>query len=434
MFEDVLIEQNPHWENFKYPEGIHRECFEKIKDYLFLPHVISVTGVRRSGKSTLLKQLINFLIDHHNIHPLSIVFVNLEHPYFVQYSNDVRYLEKLFEDYLKISSPQKMIYCFLDEIQFFANWPVFVKAHYEQKNVKFVVTGSNSFLMSHDLLTLLSGRTLPVEVYPLSFSELVKAKTKIDLTNVVSVSRHRHVLRNLLDHYLQYGGFPEVALYAHDNVSHDILNAYSKTILYQDVAARLNLKKPLDLERLFYYLTSHIGTLFSYSSLAKIFNLSDKTIKEYITAFAEANLLFEIDKFSFSLQQQIRSSKKMYSIDMGMVNAFAFKFSESRGRLFENAIFLELRRKGIEVYHYKTRSDYEIDFVAKKREQIQLIQICVNFGQEKTQTREVRALIQAAQELNLKKGIIVTSDEEDELVVEGIYIAVIPLYKFIFMI
>lgn len=431
MFEDVLVEQNPHWENIRYPEGVHRDCFEKIKVYMSPHHVISVTGVRRSGKSTLLKQLINFLIDHKKIHPKNILFVNLEHPYFAQYSNDVKYLEKLFEDYLKIASPKKNIYCFLDEIQFFNNWPIFVKAHYEQKNVKFVITGSNSFLMSHELLTLLSGRTLPIEVYPLSFSELVQAKTKIDPKNEIAMSKHRHHLKNLLDHYMQYGGFPEIALHKDDNIAYDILNAYSKTILYQDVASRLNLKKPFDLERLFYYLTSHIGTLFSYSSLAKIFDLSDKTIKEYIAAFAEANLLFEVDKFSFSLKHQIRSSKKIYSIDTGMINAVAFKFSENRGRLFENLIFLELKRKGVELYHYKTRSDYEIDFVVRKAENIQLVQVCVDLGKERTQAREIRALVLAAQELNLKRGIIVTSDEEEELLIDDIYIDVVPLYKFI---
>lgn len=431
MFEDILIEQNPHWQNKKYPEGVHRDCFEKIKEYLDPPHVISVTGVRRSGKSTLLKQLINFLIDHKKIRPMNILFINLEHPYFSQYSKDVKYLEKIFEDYLKIASPEKKIYCFLDEIQFFTNWPIFIKAHYEQKNVKFVITGSNSFLMSHELLTLLSGRTLPVEVYPLSFSELVRATTKIDPTNALEMSKHRHQLRKLLDHYLQYGGFPEVALHKNENIAYDILNAYSKSILYQDVASRLNLKKPLDLERLFYYLTSHVGILFSYSNLAKIFDLSDKTIKEYISAFGDANLLFEVDKFSFSLKHQVRSSKKIYSIDTGMVNAVAFKFSENLGRLFENVIFLELKRKGIELYYYRTPSDSEIDFVIKKGKKIQLLQVCIDFGKETTQNREIKALVHAAQELNLKNGIIVTSNDEDELVIEGISIHVVPLYKFI---
>lgn len=431
MFEDVLIEQNPHWEGKKYPEGVSRDCFSKMKEYLHLPHVISVTGVRRSGKSTLLKQLINFLIEQNKINPLNILFINLENPYFAQYSQDVVYLEKMFEDYLKITSAKEMIYCFLDEIQFFKNWPIFIKSHYEQKGIKFVITGSNSFLMSHELLTLLSGRTLPIEVYPLSFSEIVRAKIKIEPQNLIAVSKHKHELRKLLDHYLQYGGFPEVALFQNESVASDILNAYSKTILYQDVASRLSLTRALDLERLFYYLTTHIGTPFSYSSLTKIFEFSDKTIKEYITAFSEANLLFEINKFSFSLKHQIRSLKKIYSIDTGMVNAFAFKFSENRGRLFENVIFLELMRRGEEVYYYKTHSEYEIDFVTKKGNEVKLIQVCVDINNEKTKEREIRAIVHAAQELKITKGIIVSSEDEERIVREGVEIVIVPLYKFV---
>ena len=98
MFEDVLIEQNPQWEDKRFAQGVPRDCFQKLTEYLPLPHVISVTGVRRAGKSTLLKQLIHFLIDNHQINPKNILFLNLEHPYFAQYSNDVKYLEKIFEE------------------------------------------------------------------------------------------------------------------------------------------------------------------------------------------------------------------------------------------------------------------------------------------------------------------------------------------------
>lgn len=431
MFENVLVEQNPHWEGSFYAPGVHRTCFETLQKYLDAPHVISVTGVRRAGKSTLLKQLINFLIQKDQVDPKNIVFVNLEHPYFFQYSHDVQYLEKLWEDYLKLTKPQGRIFCFLDEVQFFAQWPIFVKAHYEQGNVKFAITGSNSFLMSHELLTMLSGRTLPVEVYPLSLEELIHAKTKIKKLEPINVTRHRHEIRSLLDDYLCYGGFPNVALNVNKEIAYDILNAYSKTILYQDVASRLSLKKPLGLEKLFYYLTSHVGTLFSYSSLEKIFNLSDKTIKEYIQALIDANLLFELDRFSFSLKQQVRSEKKIYSIDPGLVNAIAFKFSENKGRLFENTLYLTLKRSGAEIYYYKTKQNYEVDFVVKRGNTLSLIQVCLELNQEETAMREIRGLVHAAQELGLNHGEIITADEERELIDDGITIKATPLYKFI---
>jgi uncharacterized protein len=430
MFENVLAEQNPHWTGAIYPQIIERECFSEILRYLQVPQVISITGVRRAGKSTLLKRTINYLMEEEKIPPTNLLFANLEHPYFSQYSEDVQYLERLFEDYLKIANPRGKIFCFLDEIQFFAKWPIFVKAHYEQKGVKFIVTGSNSFLMSHDLLTLLSGRTLPVEVYPLSFGELIRAKTEIKEFTPLATAQHRHEIRRLLDHFLRFGGFPEVVLLAEESLADDILNAYAKTILYQDVASRLNLKKPLDLERLFYYLSSHIGSSFFYAGLAELFDLTDKTIKDYIKALIDANLLFEIDKFSFSIKQQIRAPKKIYAIDTGMINAIAFKFSENRGKLFENVLYLELKRRKKEIYYYKTSGGYEIDFLIKTKEGLELIQVCIDLH-EKAEMREVRALVHAAKELGLDQGILITAEIEKQWVIDAITITAIPLYQFI---
>jgi predicted AAA+ superfamily ATPase len=430
MFENILAEQNPHWGGALYEQGIERECFKQVLHYLKAPQIISVTGVRRGGKSTLLKQTINHLIQEEGVSPTNILFANLEHPYFSQYADQVKYLEILFEDFLKIANPKGKIYCFLDEVQFFNKWPVFVKSHYEQKGIKFVITGSNSFLMSKDLLTLLSGRTLPIEVYPLSFGEMISAMIKTKIETPLALAQHRHEVRRLLDQFLRYGGFPEIVLLKQENLADDILNAYAKTILYQDVASRLKIKKPADLEKLFYYLSSNIGALFSYSSLAELFDLSDKTVKDYIKALIDANLLFEINKFSYSLKKQIRADKKIYAIDTGMVNAIAFKFSENRGKLFENVFYLEFRRTGKEIYYYKTSSDYEIDFVIKDKEKIEIIQVCIELN-EKAETREVRALVQAAKELKLMQGTLVTAEVEKEWIIDGITIKAIPLYKFI---
>lgn len=429
MFEKVLVEQNPHWEGAQYPYIVERECFKDILRYLPLSHVIAVTGVRRAGKSTLLKQIINFLIQKEKVPATNILFANLEHPYFNDYCESVQYLEYLFEDYLKIANPRGKIFCLLDEVQFFNNWPLFVKAHYEQKDVKFIITGSNSHLMSHELLTLLSGRTLPIEVYPLSFGEIIQAKTAHPLTARL-FAQYRQEIRRLLDGYLRFGGFPEIALLEKADLAYDILNAYAKTILYQDVASRLSLKKPVQLERLFYYLASHISDPFFYASLAKLFNLTDKTIKEYIQALIDANLLFEVDQFSFSLKQQIRTPKKIYAVDTGMVNAIAFQFSENRGKLFENLVFLELKRRNKEIFYYKTKEGYEVDFLTKEKGQLELLQVCIDMH-ERSEPREIRALYRAAAELGLKSGILITADREKQWVEEGVTLTAIPLYQWL---
>ncbi len=139
----------------------------------------------------------------------------------------------------------------------------------------------------------------------------------------------------------------------------------------------------MDLERLFYYFASNIGSPFTYASIAKIFEITDKTIKEYIKALVDANLLFEVDKFSFSLKQQMRAPKKLYAIDTGMINAVAFKVSGNHSKLFENIVYLELKRKKQNIFYYRTASDYEVDFIVQDKgcfELIQVIQICLGSG------------------------------------------------------
>ncbi len=430
MFEDVIIEQNMHWTGKLYNYGVERSYFPKLLAYLETGMIISILGVRRAGKSTLLKQTINHLIVHNKIAPKNILFLNLEHPYFSLYAKDVGYLQKIYEDYLKIASPDGKMYILLDEVQFFNEWPIFVKSLYEQKNVQFILTGSNAALLSSDLMTLLSGRTLPISVYPLSFKEIVQAHD-IDSNDAMALSNNRPMLRKLIDQFLKYGGFPGVVLNLLPDVAYDMLNAYAKTILYQDVAPRLQLRKSVELERLFVYLISNIGKPFSYANLSELFDLSDKVIKEYIGAFSDSYLLFELEMFDFSLKKQIKNQKKVYSIDTGQVNATAFHFTENLGRLLENLVFLELKRADLEMYYYKTSNNLEVDFLVRRNLKMALIQVALDVQDPQTLKREQRALLQSLSELKLTSGTIITRDHEDHYIDEdGKIITTIPAYKF----
>jgi len=270
---------------------------------------------------------------------------------------------------------------------------------------------------------------LPLEVFPLSFEEIAKAHN-IDAHNAIDISKNRAQLRELLDRFLKYGGFPGVILNLLPTVAYDILNAYAKTILYQDVAPRLQLRKSIELERLFVYLISNIGKPFSYSNLSNLFDLSDKIIKEYIGAFSDSYLLFELELFDFSLKKQIKNQKKIYSIDTGQVNAVAFHFTENIGRLLENLVFLELRRSGLEIYYYKTHNNLEIDFLAKKNMRMALIQVSWNIKDPHTLRREEKALMLALDELKLNHGFIITQDNEEQFSEDNKTITVIPAYKF----
>lgn len=167
-----------------------------------------------------------------------------------------------------------------------------------------------------------------MEVFPFSFREIARGKG-LDIDDPIFVAQQAPTLRRLLDELLEFGGFPLVALGNKSQTAFDILGAHARTVLLQDVVPRLSARKPADLEQLYVYLVSNIGKPFSYSGLSKLFGLSDKSTKEYLQALSDAHLLYEVDAFSYSLKQQIRKPKKIYSIDTGQANAMGFKFSST---------------------------------------------------------------------------------------------------------
>lgn len=407
MFEEILIDQNPHWENEKYLPGAARTCFPKLIEYFGTGQIVAIMGVRCAGKSTLLKQLIDDLIENQQVPFQNILFFNLEHPYLSPYREDVETLQQIYEEYLKLMQPEGEVYVFLDEVQFFEQWPVFVKAHHETKKARFVITGSNAAMLSSDMVTLLSGRSLPLEVFPFSLRELASFNA-IDFEKPFEVSKNGPKIAHLLDELLKYGGFPIVVINSKSETAYDILGAHARMVLLQDVAPRLAARKVADLEKLYVYLVTHISKLFSYSSLSKLFDLADKSIKEYIQALEDAHLIYEVDLFSYSLKKQIRNPKKVYAIDTGQANAMGFKFSANRGKLLENLIFLELKRLGLEVYYYVTKENYEIDFVVKRGSDIALLQVAWEINDPQTKERELRALEGAKKELKCQRGIVLS--------------------------
>lgn len=430
MFESVIVDQNPHWDGTRYEAGVIRDVLHDVKKKFDLPHILSVVGVRPCGKSTLIRQIINFLIGERGVRPKNILFLNLEHPGFSRYKDDVGNLERIFEDYLKLASPEGMVYCFLDEVHYFNEWQVFVKAHYEQKWTKFVVTGSNSRLLSTEFITLLSGRTTPVEVYPFSFGEFMQARG-MGTAEPATQLKHRHIIRKMMDDYLQFGGFPEVAFLKEPETIKEIHAMYARSIIYQDIAARFGIKKPVDLESLFYYLAANVSSLYTYNSIAKLTGLSDKTIKEYIACFSDAHLPFTVEAFSYSVKQQIKSPKKIYAIDAGLARSVSFRFSDDTGRHLENAVFLELKRRGKEIFYYKTQSGKEVDFICREgRTVTDLIQVAKELRVEKTKARELKALFKAMEEAGATDGTIVTYEEEETIVEDSRTVRVVPAYQF----
>ncbi len=423
MFEKVIVDQNKHWMGVKQDTGIKREKLEKIIQYIDKKQILVITGIRRAGKSYLLKQVIGYLFGQ-KTNAKNIFFLNLETPYFDEYKDKVVYLEKIFEEYISLAEPHGKVFVFLDEVQFFKNWQVFVKAKYELGAIKFFITGSNSWLLSSEYATILSGRTINFELYPFSFSEFCVAKN-IDTTTKIAITVNQSKIRKVLKEYLGWGGFPEIISIESEEEKSEILMNYYHNIIYRDIIPRFgiaNIRQTQDLAR---YLLSNIGKTTSYNQLSKLISISDKTVKEYIHYFIQSYLLFEVSMYSPSLKKQMANLKKIYAGDIGFTRALGFSFSDDNGRFLENIVFLELKKRGYDIYYFKEQR--ECDFIVKEhRKELEALQVCSLITPENRE-REFEGLKEAMKKLNLKRGTILTLNQEESV---G-NISVIPVWKWL---
>jgi predicted AAA+ superfamily ATPase len=435
MFEEILIDQNPFWYNSLKINSdiITRNKLKNLASYIDIKQILVITGIRRSGKSTLLKELLNELINIKKVPSKNILYINLESPYLEKYKNDPKYLDLIYKEFLelnKLGSDSKK-YLLLDEIQFFKNWQVFVKSRYESDNIKFIITGSNSWLLNQEFSTLLSGRSISFEIYPFDFKEFLLSKKIKYLTLKDKINNKLKIIKNL-DSYLFKGGFPEVVLNKDEFVNNEILVNYYKNILFLDVIPRFNIKEINNFEKLANYLFNNIANNYSYNKLGKHLKFSDKTIKEYINYLEKAYLIFELNRFDYSFKKQINYSKKLYVIDNGLLNSVSFKFSKDYGKLYENLVFIELKRRYSNLYYYITKNNFEIDFLVRKDDNVkELIQVCYDLSDLNTFERETRSLISASLELECDNLIIINKDLDKEIEVDSKKIRLISLHNWL---
>ncbi len=379
--EKILLEQNPHWQG-QTRTYVKREKLTELILYLPTRQIITISGIRRCGKSTLAKEAIRHLIES-GVNPYNILFVNLEQPYFLEYQHDANYLNTIYDEYLKIANPQGKTYVIFDEIQFFQNWQVFIKSKYESSDIKFIITGSNSSLLSHELNTLLSGRTLGIQLDTFSFQEFLDYK-EISYSSRIERVSNRIAIARAKEEYLKWGGFYEVFDEPNELIKKDILINYARNIIYQDIVPRYGIRNSSELERLFFYLLSNATGIVNYSRLAEIFDISDRKIKEYIGYFEDVFLLRRVDRYHTKPKERIRSAKKIYVKDNGFLQ-IAPKHSKNLGIALENKIYNILYANDESVTYM--REKYEVDFYSQKI----LYQVAYNIEDEKTRKRELGA-------------------------------------------
>ncbi len=396
----IFIEQNKHWDKQLY-KSVKREALDKLISYLPLRQIITITGIRRCGKSTLAKQAINYLLES-DVEAKNIFFINLEHPLFLEHRHNPAYLHTIYEEYLKLMNPKGKVYCIFDEIQYFDNWQVYIKSQYESSDIKYIITGSNSSMLSNELNTLLSGRSLSIHLDTFSFREFLDYKG-IDYSDEFQRVKNKIGIARSKDEYLKWGGFYEVFEAEDEMVKKEILISYAKNIIYQDIIPRYGIRNSEIVERLFFYLLNSATGILNYTTLSKTFAISDKTIKEYINYFEDVFLLKRIDKFHNKQRQRIKSSKKIYVLDNGFLQ-IASANSKNLGVALENMVFNILNQTCDELRYLKDNK--EIDFKCKD----DLYQVSFDMSDDKTRKREIDAFKFLDSESKYKHHII-TYDE-----------------------
>jgi uncharacterized protein len=386
-----------------------------IKEFSKDPNILIITGIRRSGKSTIQRVLQKELSE-------SDYYLNFDDERLISFK--VQDFQVLLEIFIELFGKQSTFY--FDEIQNIEGWERFIRRLYE-KGAKIFITGSNAKLLSKELGTHLTGRYIQFEIYPFSFKEIVQYEHPEILTKKALSTDDIGTILSLFADYLKYGGIPEYFKFRKSEYLKDLYEG----ILYRDIVARYNIANEKSLKELVYYFASNIGKEFSYSKLGETVGLSSPhTVSNYCSYLEKCYLCFFLNRYSHSLKKQILYNKKCYMIDPALIRTIGFRVSEDKGRILENIVFLHLKMQGQEIYFHKDRK--ECDFVIRKNNQIiKAIQVTSNLIDEKVRNREIDGLFEAMETYGLKEGFIITENEQTTLDVKKFKINIIPIWKWL---
>ncbi len=418
--EIALEKQNPWWFNKEIKSGIPRlEYYPNVLKYMKTKEILLILGARRIGKSTLLYQI----IDQLKVKPKSILFINFDEPLFQSKTDDPEFLQNLIGEYIIKNKDIKHFYVFIDEVQNYNYWVQTLKIfHDATPNIKFILTGSTSTLIESGISTRISGRYFSTLVYPLSFKEYLLFN---DVKNPYMLEK-----KILFNQYLKYGAFPRVVLEEDKILKQELLKNYFQTIYLKDIVYPHKIRNNKDVFDLLYFILSNIGKSISYNKIGQILGISPETVKEYLFYAEQAYMLYSINKFDYSVKKQLSNPKKIYCIDTGLVNNLSFQFSENKGRLLENLVFITLKRKFDDIFYHKNGS--ECDFVIKTNLKIKYaIQVSLSLKDLDVRKREVKGLLDAMNTYKLKEGLIITENEKETIEVCGKIIHVFPIYEWI---
>lgn len=357
-------------------------------------------GQRRAGKSFVLRQLAKRLMDE-GIPAQNILYINKEYLEFgdVKTAED---LQLLYQEYRTVFHPQGKVYLFLDEVQLVLRWEQFVNSHSQDfaEPQELFISGSNSDLLSGELASLLSGRYVEFEILPYSFQEYTSMED-------LPITRANYL------QFLQMGMLPELFYLNTEDLRRNYVSAVKDTVMLRDIVRRYNVKDPQLLEDLFRYLVNNAGHLVSVSNIVNYFKSQGRktnyeTLSSYISYLGKAFLMHKAERYHIAGKELLAGNSKYYSNDLAYYNYLYRGFAYGMGSLLENAIYLDMRRKGWLTY-VGVQGQSEVDFVGIKGEQKIYVQVCWKMaGDEETAKREYAPLLKIADQY---RKVVVTLDE-----------------------
>ena len=356
-----------------------KEYLDKLVRYKDKQVIKVITGIRRCGKSTIMEIYRDWLMEH-GIEEKQIVYINFEDFDFFELRDPMRLFEYMKSKILK----DKNMYVFFDEIQHVENFPDVVNSINLRPNVDMYITGSNAYMLSNEIATLLSGRYIEIPMLPLSFKEYAKATN--GLAN----------LQKTYNEYIVRSSFPYTLDFDTQSEISDYLNSVYNTIVVKDIMSRKRLQDPMMLESVIRFTADNIGNILSTKRIADLMTaegrkIDQKTVERYLSALCETFFVYEVKRYNIKGKQLLRTLGKYYLVDIGMRRMLLGSRSFDAGRILENIVYLELMRRQKKVYIGKS-DNLEVDFVTIDENNTTYYQVAATVRDEATLKRELKSL------------------------------------------
>ena len=412
LLKQIILEQQDilHAPNKRYVQRYIAD------EWLQTSEILIISGIRRCGKSVLMQQIRDRLVEKD-------FFFNFDDERLANFKLDD--FQKLQECFVELFGEQHTYY--FDEIQNIEGWERFVRRLYNAGN-KIVITGSNARMLSRELGTHLTGRYIQVEIYPFSFQEyLAMNEIPVNAKTLYTTTGRATMVKSFVK-YMECGGFPKFL----QDGSVSYLTSLYESIIYRDILTRNGLTNEKEMLELMFYLASNATKRVTYSSLGKVVGIQHPdTIKNYLEYIQQTYLISQLFRYDPSVKKQMMSPKKIYFVDNAIIKRIGFNATENNGVFLENLVFIELKRRGLDVYYYADKK--ECDFIVRKGLHISdAYQVTLKMDSPQTREREIAGVREAMQAYSLSKGYILTFEGKETINFDdGTIVEVVPVWEWI---